>query len=272
MMFTETDIHRLIDGDLEPAAAREVQAWVESDPARSALADLYRDQGRLLHARFDGLLSEAVPAHLTRAASMAAAAGANGTAANQPWFRRFALQAVFAVVCAGAGWLGHAWVTRPAGADTLASLPRRAAVAHAVFAPEVRHPVEVGADQEAHLVQWLSKRLATPVRAPGLTRQGFRLVGGRLLPGDDRPVAQFMYQNEGGRRLTLYVVATGPAKPGTPETAFRFEKVGAVNVFSWNEDGRGYALSGDIPREELMPIARAVYEELNTPAPAAKAG
>ena len=45
---------------------------------------------------------------------------------------------------------------------------RRAANAHAVYVPEVRHPVEVGADQEAHLVQWLSKRLAVPVRAPAL--------------------------------------------------------------------------------------------------------
>ena len=135
-------------------------------------------------------------------------------------------------------------------------------------APEVRHPVEVGADQEAHLVQWLSKRLAVPVRAPGLSRHGFRLVGGRLLPGDDRPVAQFMYQNDAGKRLTLYVlsmpkVRTAAARQAT-ESSFRFERVGEVNVFHWTDDTRGYALSGDLSREDLLPIARTVYDDLET--------
>jgi anti-sigma factor RsiW len=86
------------------------------------------------------------------------------------------------------------------------------------------------------------------------------------LPGDDRPVAQFMYQNDAGRRLTLYVVAlaAGNGRP-VAESAFRFERVNNVSVFTWSEDGSGYALSGDVPREELMPIARLVYEDLNAP-------
>jgi anti-sigma factor RsiW len=33
---------------------------------------------------------------------------------------------------------------------------RQAAVAYAVYQPEQRHPVEVAADQQEHLVQWLS--------------------------------------------------------------------------------------------------------------------
>ena len=58
-------------------------------------------------------------------------------------------------------------------------------------------------------------------------------------------------------------------KPAVPETAFRFEQVNGVGVFYWSEDGRGYALSGDLTREELLPIARSVYDELNAPAPKA---
>lgn len=41
-----------------------------------------------------------------------------------------------------------------------------AAVAYAVYSPEKRHPVEVGADQEQHLVNWLSKRLGAILKAP----------------------------------------------------------------------------------------------------------
>jgi anti-sigma factor RsiW len=36
-----------------------------------------------------------------------------------------------------------------------------AIAAHRTFSVETRHPVEVGAYEEAHLVQWLSKRLGT---------------------------------------------------------------------------------------------------------------
>ena len=260
MSFTDDDIHRLVDGELAPDMEREVAAWVAADAGRTAAVAAYRMQRDLLHTRFDALLNEPVPEKMLRMFQ---------PAANQLRFRRIAGQAVFALLCAGAGWFGHAWVMRPVASDLVASLPRRAAVAHAVFVPEVRHPVEVGADQEAHLVQWLSKRLAVPVRAPGLTAYGFKLVGGRLLPGDERPVAQFMYQNDPGRRLTLYVAPTPVRKPAAPETAFRFEQVNGVGVFYWSEDGRGYALSGDLTREELLPIARSVYDELNAPAPKA---
>jgi anti-sigma factor RsiW len=263
MSFTETDIHRLIDGELTPEDAAKVSAWVESDATRKAQADAYRLQAALLHVRFDAMLNEPVPPRLLAAAQVK-------PAANDSRFLRVAGQALFAAVCIGAGWMGHVWLgsNSAAGPDMSARLPLRAAVAHAVYAPEVRHPVEVGADQETHLVQWLSKRLAVPVRAPGLSRHGFRLVGGRLLPGEDRPVAQFMYQNEAGKRLTLYVlsvpnVRTAAARQAT-ESSFRFEKVGDVNVFHWTDDTRGYALSGDLSREDLLPIARTVYDDLET--------
>jgi anti-sigma factor RsiW len=261
MNFTESDIHRLIDGELSPEAAAGVEAWIAADAGRRRSASAYRLQRDLLHVRFDPLLNESIPPQLLAAARIR-------KAANDNRFVRWAAQAVFAAVCVGAGWFAHTWTTRsvPAAGDTFAFLPRRAAVAHSVYVPEVRHPVEVGAEQEGHLVQWLSKRLSVPVRAPGLSRLGFRLVGGRLLPGDDKPVAQFMYQNEAGKRLTLYVVALTAAKTGAPaESAFRFETVGNVSVFYWREDGRGYALSGDLARAELMPVARLVYDELNAP-------
>ena len=92
--------------------------------------------------------------------------------------------------------------------------PHRAAVAHAVYAPEVRHPVEVNVAQgsateqraqEEHLARWLGKRLDMPVQLYDLRPQGFELVGGRLLPDTAGPSAQLMYQNGGGQRVTLYL-------------------------------------------------------------------
>jgi anti-sigma factor RsiW len=140
-------------------------------------------------------------------------------------------------------------------------MARRAAVAHATYSPEVRHPVEVGADQEAHLVAWLSKRLGAPLRAPKLEAVGYSLVGGRLLPGDSGPVAHFMYQCSRGTRITLYVRTE---MAGNRETAFRYAREGNVRVFYWVDRKLGYALSsGDINKDELFKVANAVYQQLN---------
>ena len=140
-----------------------------------------------------------------------------------------------------------------------AQLPLRAARAHLVYASEVRHPVEVDATQQEHLVKWLSKRLGIDLKVPVLAREGFDLLGGRLLPGNEGPVAQFMYQDQSGKRLTLYV--TRPHK-GDALTAFRFAQEGPVSVFYWMDSECGYALSGELERPALAKVATAVYRQL----------
>jgi anti-sigma factor RsiW len=148
----------------------------------------------------------------------------------------------------------------PSGASAMITpLPIRAARAHLVYSPEVRHPVEVEAREQDHLVKWLSKRLDMKLRVPLLTSEGFELLGGRLLPGNDGPVAQFMYQDSTGKRLTLYV--TRPHK-GDEVTAFRFAQEGPVSVFYWIDRDSGYALSGELDRPQLARVASSVYRQL----------
>jgi anti-sigma factor RsiW len=207
-----------------------------------------------LHQLYDPVLEEPVPERLRarvahrgrwRAAAIAAGWIALGLATG-----------------AVAGWQLHAW--RASVVPPQAEVPafvKRAAVAHAVYSPEVRHPVEVGADQEQHLVAWLSKRLGTPLRAPKLEDMGYSLVGGRLLPGENGPVAYFMYQSRQGTRITLYV-RSYPA--GNNETAFRYAAEGNVRVFYWIDRKLGYALSStDVGTDDLLKVANTVYQQLN---------
>src|SRR6185436_17420873 len=203
-----------------------------------------------LHQIYDPVLGEPVPARLhTRPRRGRAAAIAAG------W--------VMLGLCVGtfAGWQLRA--SRPA-VVVQAEVPgfvKRAAIAHATYSPEVRHPVEVGADQEAHLVAWLSKRLGTPLRAPKLEAVGYSLVGGRLLPGENGPVAHFMYQCNRGTRVTLYVRADMGANRST---AFRYAREGTVGVFYWVDSKVGYAVSSaDISKEDLLNVANAAYQQLN---------
>jgi anti-sigma factor RsiW len=168
-----------------------------------------------------------------------------------------------------AGWLLHgqtelhglaqASSARSADNRKALALARQAAIAHVVYSPDVRHPVEIGADQEDQLVTWLSKRLGTPIRPPKLGKLGYELIGGRLLPGQSGPVAQFMYHDHADQRLTLYV---STEQSNDKDTGFRFAEEGPVNVFYWIDGKFGYALSGGSSKAELARIATAVYEQL----------
>jgi anti-sigma factor RsiW len=144
---------------------------------------------------------------------------------------------------------------------------RQASFAYTVYVPEKRHPVEVAATEQEHLVQWLSKRLGKPLKVPQLDAQGFELVGGRLLPGESGARAQFMFQNQQNQRVTLYIgalekVADKAALQATQAAQFRFEPNGAVPSFYWADQGFGYALSGQVDKTTLKALSTLVYSQI----------
>lgn len=246
---TESELHAYVDGVLPPDRLQAVEAHLaqHAEDARRLLA--YRTQRQSLHGAFDYLLAEPVPGQLIRTVCRPSSVVR----------RRWAIAAGLMAVGVLTGWLMRSHVGF-SPVTSVAVLPRAAAVAHVVYSPEIRHPVEVEAREEEHLVRWLSKRLGVGLRIPKLQAQGYSLVGGRLLPGDKGPAAQFMYQDAKGQRLTLYVRVGGD---DGGETAFRFAEEQKVRVFYWIDGRTGYALSGQIERQELLRVADAVYRELN---------
>jgi anti-sigma factor RsiW len=72
-------------------------------------------------------------------------------------------------------------------------------------------------------------------------------------------MALLMYENAQGRRLSLLV----KRESTNTETAFRFSEDGATRVFYWIDGPLGYALTGDLPKDELQSVARLVYRQLN---------
>jgi anti-sigma factor RsiW len=246
MTVTENDLQAYVDDRLEFAARREVEAHLTEHPEDAARVQAYREQNAALHAAFDPVLSEPVPDRLRRIDT-----------SRRP--ARYAAAGGWLVVGMLAGWFAHALLGTRAGPIPV-SLARQAAVAHAVYSPEIRHPVEVGAAEQEHLINWLSKRVGAKLKAPVLTAEGFELVGGRLLPGQSGAVAQFMYQDAKGKRLTLYVSRIDGTQR---DTAFRFSQEEKVAVFYWIDGQLGYALSGDLAKPQLLEIATSVYKQLN---------
>jgi anti-sigma factor RsiW len=206
---------------------------------------MHAEQTAMLKRAFDPVLAEPIPARMYL---------------KRPAWLDYARAAGFVAIGLAMGLaLPLLRSAAPGPAALAAPLPARAARAHLVYSPEVRHPVEVEAKEHDHLVKWLSKRLGVPLRVPVLATEGFELLGGRLLPGPDGAVAQFMYQDATGKRLTLYVT-----KPGKNDqtTAFRFAQEGPVSVFYWIDRDCGYALSGEIEKPLLARVASSVYRQL----------
>jgi anti-sigma factor RsiW len=137
---SEELLHGYADGRLSATEHARVEAWLAVHPEDRQRVAAWRANDELLRRAYDAAVAGPIPERLLQAAERPRAPGLR--------------------IAAALGWLalglagGYALrdLTAPPAIDRIASLPRDAAVAHAVYAPEVRLPVVGGADQEAHHV------------------------------------------------------------------------------------------------------------------------
>ncbi|CDY79832.1 Transmembrane regulator protein PrtR [Caballeronia glathei] len=226
-----------VDGELPAAERAAVAERIASDTASAATVRAYEAQDNALRALFAGNSEPQVVVMRPRAR------------------QRYLMAACWLVVGVACGYLLH--MLLPALAEDRPQFAQRADIAYAVYAPEQRHAVEVAASQQDHLVTWLSKRLNRTLTIPSLTEYGFQLVGGRLLPGEDGPAAQFMYQNADGERLTLYMAIVTRS-----QSKIKMLRDGPRTTYYWATDRVGYALSGQIGEAKLQAIAYDTCREL----------
>lgn len=271
---TDDELHAFVDGQLAPERRAAIDHLLQQQPSVAARVTAWQAQRDALRQMHLDLLEEPVPVPLLQAMDASAARAGERAA----WPRWGGMAAGF-VIAFAAGWLLNAqWTVArtPTLAKASTATPvlapvshefvHAASVAHAVYAPEKRHPVEVAAAEQQHLVQWLSKRLDRPLKVPDLSSEGYSLVGGRLLPGDEGARAQFMFESPAGERVTLYIgalSATATAGANGAETAFRFASDGPVPSFYWIDHGFGYAIAGKLSRETLMKLATVTYRQLS---------
>lgn len=297
-------LHAYVDGELAPDDVVAVERALANDPAAAAEVAALRAQKNALHTRFDAVLDEPHRLSLSNARSTAAPMRMSAWMSSRQWMGAALAATLVVGIGVAAGWFArgdanirNAIARGPDGSSSrvvpgapvvatgdarFGDFVRVAAVSHAIYTPEIRHPVEVPAAEEAHLVAWLSKRLDAPLVVPHLGDAGWNLLGGRLLPAQVGPVAQFMYQDGQGRRLTL---AVSHAKGGTakdvlaerlpaehrdataastaPTPAFRITEANGNTTFYWIDTDYGYALTGKLARGEMTELAGRVYRQLD---------
>ncbi len=227
--LSEADIHAYVDGRLDAADCRRVEAWLERHPQRAAqIRDWQRDAQQLRAA-----LGSLPPAERASALDPAAVRRRQRRRVRA----RLALAAalLLAVGIGGAGgWQMrgyHAWSAEAPMADALQ--------AYRMFALDRQVPLDVVQEHAGQLQAWLDQHFHDSTRLPDLANSGFRAVGGRLLATDSGPAALVLYENSRGNAISFYIRSPSP-RAGTLSRGQR--RQGELAAAYWSGSGYNYAL------------------------------
>ncbi|TWF54306.1 anti-sigma factor family protein [Neorhizobium alkalisoli] len=255
---SEAELHAYVDGFLGEEDSARVEAHLAANPDLAGMVADWQAQSAGLQAAFAGA---ATPKENDIRLISDIVAKASKRPASQPRHRLALAASAILVFGLGlaAGHYGPKIFEAPQIELTATEiLPREARDAFLIYASEVRHPVEVFANEEAHLATWLGKKLSVAnLKVPNLQTLGFRLVGGRLLPVDGRPGAMFMYEDGSGQRITVLVARNAENRT----TSFRFASADEIETFYWIDGDLGYAVTGEISRDMLQKIAEECYRQ-----------
>ncbi len=246
---TEADLHAYVDGQLPAQRHALVEQWLQQHPEDRKRVEQYRALSEQLRRRFDPIAGLPVPPAQLDAARTLQRPGRHKRA------RKALIAATFFLFGLLTGWQSHLLLKRDTESFMLTNLVRPAAFAHSIYTTDESRPVEIDARRQARLIDWLSTRLRTRIKAPNLSTLGYRLIGGRLIPSTNRMAAQFMYENADGIRVTLYVRRVSRLRHKKIQDALRYFDDAGLRVFFWRKGELGFAVTGRLDRKTLNGIA-----------------
>ena len=242
----EAQLQAYTDDRLADERHHAVEAWLAAHPDDAARITAYRNLAEQWRAAYAAVLDEPVPQELL-------------PRRKRRWRLPAAMAAGLVVVASGA-WQLFEQAPHYLPGNAATKMVRRAALAHAAYAPEVNHPVEAMGGKD-ELLQWLSERLQMKVQAPSLEAAGLAFIGGRLLPGERAPAALLMYEGASGQRVTLYWAPEFRRERETGLVLARADN--GTRLYYWLDDECAYAIaSAELGDKELLRIAKIAYAQL----------
>ena len=250
MHINDELLYAYLDGELDDAQREQIERARAADPVLDAKLVAWGVQDTTLRTALDAELDEALPQAWLE---MVREPAPPSVPARPSWMERlmrwmpaprFAAGLALAVlvgIFVGKEVIPHL--------DMDGQLVRLASVAHHVYSPDKRQPVEVKSTDPT-LTSWISKRLGAKVVAPSIGK--FRFLGGRLLAGAEEPAGQFMYENAAGKRFTVFVRTEGAKDRSDGPECSSYRGVG---VCYWFAGDVVYALAGEVPQAELAALA-----------------
>jgi anti-sigma factor RsiW len=275
-----------LDGELEVAQRREVEVWLDADPAARHRMAALAESANLLRLAFDEALREPVPDRLI-AAARGETAPPQASAQILPFRRRVGAQIVSPrvwriglpvaaslfglLVGGGVTYLGPGRLAlngvaskQPALEATAANnlwLDNAAGYFKLVVSAGDNPPMDIPATGDPReALQKISQSLPQEVRLPDLKPWGLSFRGARLVVEEGRPAAALVYTTDNKAIGPLGLIIGSSKQPDIPPT---FDRRQDVNLLYWRHQGRAYALVGQADIGYLWGIANDVAWQLD---------
>lgn len=249
---TEDDLHAYVDGYLDADGVVRVEAYLRGNPEAARRIDGWTRGRDGLRGALQAIAAAPVPSsldvHRLSRARIDRREWSSGRLAAS-------LVAAVAIGC-GAGWMAR-------GAQYskgLAGLSRQAALNERIFGVTGR----LSAAEPARVEQLVGEGSAVgarTVRAPDLTRDGFELVGSRIVATEQGAAPMLFYRDGRGRHIGLFIRLMIGVDAEAPVRSIDFD---GVTGFAWSHDGIGYGLVAPDADPPLRPLAEGIRNLLAT--------
>lgn len=249
----EDDLQAFIDGRLPAERIEAVETWLARNPDAAATLESDRLRRLALQRLLAPILDEPIPTRL-RVSGVRRALGERPRRALPAM--AFAASLLLFLAGGAAGWAGRTLLAPPASVAPAEHMAD-AAAAWRVFANDPLRPVELRPQDGAEFAPWISARLGRRIEVPDLDALGLRFIGGRLLATEAGAAALFLYDDDRGARVSVYVRPVRGERPG--EGVRVRDDAGAQTRF-WYQSGFGYAVTGPADAGVVEPATRVVRE------------
>lgn len=277
-----------LDGELEMDERRDIEAWLDTDPAaRDRLAAL-AESANLVRLAFDEVMHEPVPDRLIAAARgetiepepsptvvpfKRRPGGVRPVPRRRRWVGLALAASLFGLLLGGSvAYLGVSkflpggLAGRQAAVETAAADNQWLDNAAGYF----KLFVSAGGDgglidvpatgDPREALQKISQNLPQQVRLPDLKPWGLAFRGIRLVVADGRPAAALVYNTDNKAIGPLTLIIGSSKEPDLSPTLTRRQD---VNLLYWRHQGRAYALAGQSDVGYLWGIANDVAWQLD---------
>ncbi|MGD9616835.1 MAG: anti-sigma factor [Alphaproteobacteria bacterium] len=274
-----------LDGELDPAERRHVEAWFDADPMVRERLNALAGSADLVRGAYADIVNEPIPERLLAAARGESVAAnpsteaeivrlplrrAAGGVPGRRWYVGLAAAAgLFGIMIGGTGtYVGMGLL--PKGNDA-EQAQLAAATAQRIWldnaAASYKLAVNAGdgmlvdvptSNDPREALQRISQNVPQ-VRLPDLKAWGLTLRGARLVAVDGRPAAQLVYVAD-DKALGPVTLVISAAKQ--PDLSPMIERRQDVNLLYWRNQGRAYALVGQADIGYLWGIANDISWQL----------
>ncbi|MCL2430172.1 MAG: anti-sigma factor [Alphaproteobacteria bacterium] len=254
-LVSEDELHGYVDQQIDAGRRAVIDGYLREHPEIAQKVAAFGQQRTLLREALSPFAAEPVPPRLGLDRII------DERARRRPPLWRLAATVLLGIALGGAGgWYLHGSLESHRAGPGIALLQQEALANHVVFSVDPRHPIEVGAAEQAHLKEWLSRRLKRVIAPPDLSGLGYKLLGGRLLAtAQGQPAALFMYDGPKGARLSVVMLPMA----ANLNAAMADMMQGKLKGCGWIENGLGYAVVAAVPEGEVERIADRIKIEKN---------